>query len=95
MIRLVKQDFRAWLLKNRKVLVGRPEDFKHCPFCNFLKSKGAKKVSIHISHRIVDGKAHVHSQWQKDFQINAIKQQRSLDVIGLRGSEALQVLDEL
>lgn len=95
MIRLTKQGFRHWLIKNRKVIVGRPEEPKDCPFCRFLKSQGAKRVNIQIGHRIVDGGIHSHSAWQRNFQKKAIRRQKELDVIGLRGGEALYVLNSV
>ncbi len=95
MIRLVRKDFRRWLLKNKRILVGEPDDVKKCPFCKYLKSKGATTVTTRVHHRIVDGSIHGHSKWQREFQTHAMKLQKDLDVIGLRGREALQVLDVL
>lgn len=96
MIRLTKTGFRQWLVKNKKVIVGKPDKPMDCPFCRFLKSKGAKEVRVpDIRYRVVDGQIHEHNLWQRVFQIKAINMETELGVIGLRGREALQVLDEL
>ena len=96
MIRLTKTGFRNWLVKNRRVLVGRPNEPSDCPFCQYLKSEGAKYVRVpRIGFRVVDGENHAHNKWQREFQKDAFLMERQLDVIGLRGQEALQVLDEL
>jgi len=96
MIRLTKTGFRQWLVKNRKVIVGRSGDIRDCPFCKYLRSRGVKKVSFPtVSCRIVGGKVLPNNKWQKAFQRQAMDMERRLDVHGLRGLEALQVLDEL
>lgn len=96
MIRLTKTGFRQWLVMNRKVFVGQPNKMRSCPFCRYLKSRGLEKVSFPtVSCRIVGGKSILNNKWQRDFQRAAIDMERRLDVIGLRGREALQVLDEL
>lgn len=95
MIKLYKRDFRAWLVEKQPVMVGLASDNRKCPICNFLRSRGAKKVEVQISYRRVDGHRHEHNKWQRDFQRQAMKLQRDLDVIGLRGRECLTILDEL
>ena len=95
MIRLAKKDFRFWLNRNGGKIVGDPTNRTSCPFCRFLKASGAKKVNISISSRVVDGRSHQHSKWQRDFQHHAIRLQRELAVVGLRGCEALDALDEV
>lgn len=95
MIRFYKRDFRAWLVEKQRVMVGLPSEIKKCPVCNFLRSRGAKTVEVQITHRRVDGQRHEHNKWQRDFQKKAMKLQRDLDVIGLRGRECLAILDEL
>ena len=96
MIRLTKRGFRLWLVRNRKVLVGQSDNNSNCPFCRYLKSLGARRVYIPVvGYRIVDGRMHDHNKWQRDFQNAAIRMEQELDVVGLRGREALQVLDEL
>ena len=95
MIRLVKKDFRQWLRFNARTIVGDPTENSTCPLCRFLKSRGAKKVLMKFSARIVDGKLHDNSRWAVKFQKGAVELQRSLDVEGLRGREALQVIDSI
>lgn len=96
MIRLAKKEFRHWLMKNRKVLVGEPNEKAKCPFCLYLKWRGAKKVCVPtVGYRIVDGQIHEHNKWQRDFQRLAMRKQRELDVIGLRGGEAIDILDSV
>ena len=95
MIRLTKAGFRRWLEANLGAIVGVTEAPDNCPFCRYLKSCGAKRAAIQVSYRVVDGKRHKHSKWQRDFQHQAMYMERELDVIGLRGREALGVLDGL
>lgn len=95
MIRLTRKDFRRWLWRHRRVIVGRPAEARQCPICRYLKSCGAKFVRIGIVSRTVDGQRHHHSKWQRDFQYKAIALERKLDVTGLRGQEALDILDGL
>lgn len=94
-IRLTKKGFRFWLFDNRRVIVGIADKPNACPFCCYLKSRGAKRVRIMIAHRTVDGLVHQHNEWQRAFQHAAIDMERELDVRGLRGREALAVLDGL
>lgn len=95
MIRLTKKGFRAWLVKNQRVIVGLPEEPDNCPICRYLKSEGAKKVLIQIGYRLIDGESHTHCKWQRRFQRKSMQLQRELDVVGLRGREALGILDEV
>ena len=95
MIRLSKKDFRRWLVKRKRVIVGVAESPCGCAFHGYLKWRGARSIRIQIKNRLVDGKFHRHNQWQRDFQIEAMKLEGELDVIGLRGREALAVLDGL
>lgn len=93
MIRLTKKDFRSWLEKNRSKIVGNAESPDNCPICRFMKSQGAKTVEVQISYRRIDGRNYAHSLWQRNFQRQAISQQRELRVSCLRGLEALEALD--
>ncbi len=95
MIRLAKKDFRRWLAKNQRVIVGDPDNPGLCPMCRYLKSRGAKRVFIDIGYRRVDGQMHEHCKWQRDFQKEAMRVQRLLKVVGLRGREALAILDDV
>lgn len=96
MIRLTKTGFRQWLIKNRRVLVGRPSEIVNCPFCKYLKSKGAERVRIpDVRYRIMDGRKQANNKWQRDFQRQAMDMERRLDVIGLRGGEAIDILDSV
>lgn len=95
MIRLTRKDFRRWLFRNRRVVVGIAENPRKCPFCRYLKWKGARFVNIQVSHRWVDGHRNQHTKWQREFQREAMRKERELDVTGLRGREALAILDGL
>ena len=95
MIRLTRAGFRRWLAKNRGKIVGFPESHHYCPMCKYLRSEGAKNVYLDIKWRRADGDTYTHSKWQRDFQRLAMRRQRELDGVGLRGREALQVLDEV
>ena len=96
MIRLTRVDFRRWLVRNRKVIVGLPDDLEDCPMCRYLKSRGAKKIWMTFGYRVVDGRSHNNGvKWQREFQRQAVRLERELDVIGLRGQEALDVLDSV
>lgn len=95
MIRLSKANFRRWLVENDGKIVGDPTETNTCPLCRFLKSYGAKKVNMNFSVRIVDGKSHQNIGWTRKFQRDAISLQHSFKVEGLRGREALRVLDSV
>lgn len=95
MIPLSRKAFRKFLEINARKNVGDPSDTHSCPFCHFLKSKGAKRVRINILWRAVDGERYEHRGWQREFQRAAMNLREELDVEELRGREALSVLDSL
>ncbi len=95
MIRIAQKDFRIWLRRNGGKIVGDPTDINTCPLCRFLKSRGAKKVRMSFYARFVDGRSHNNTVWARKFQQRAIEVQRSLEVTGLRGREALTALNDV
>lgn len=95
MIRIHQRDFRTWLQKNQGKIVGDASDVRGCPLCKFLKSKGAKHTNMQITCRTIDGERHDNSRWLREFQSNAMRLQKDLEVDGLRGHEALAALDPI
>ena len=68
-MKFTKKAFRVWLeSKPSRAQVGQPEDRRHCPLCEFLKSQGASGISMDFRDRVVNGKLSTNPLWAQNFQ---------------------------
>lgn len=71
-MKFTKKAFRTWLeSKKSRAPVGKPEDRRHCPLCEFLKSQGASDITMDFTNRIVNKMHSINPLWAQKFQIAA------------------------
>ena len=71
-MKFTKKAFRTWLEDQKSMTqVGQPEDRRHCPLCEFLRSQGASEVTMTFEDRIVNKKYSNNPMWAHSFQLAA------------------------